>query len=77
LGPVTKIAASHSLSKLFNGSMQSKNNCDQIKDNKMGRACITHENGNVYNSLVQIPECRRTTGRPRGRWHEQIPSDIT
>lgn len=46
---------------------------DQIKDDEMGRACsVQEEHENVYEILVGKPEGRRSLGRHRTRWEDNI-----
>jgi hypothetical protein len=41
----------------------------RIKEDEMGRACITNgEKRNAYRILGGKPECKRPLGRPRHRW---------
>jgi hypothetical protein len=44
----------------------------------MGRACSTHggERGNAYRILEGKPEGKRTLGRPRRRWEDNIKIDL-
>jgi hypothetical protein len=47
-----------------------------VKDG-MGRACGTHgEVRNAYKILVGKPEGKRSLGRPRHRWEDNIRVDI-
>jgi hypothetical protein len=44
---------------------------------EMGRACSTNgERRNVYRILVGNPEGRRSLGRPRRRWVDNIKMDL-
>jgi hypothetical protein len=44
----------------------------------MGRACSTNgETTNAYRILVGKPERKRTLGRPRRRWVNNIKIDLT
>jgi len=43
----------------------------------MGRACGTYGRGEgVYRVLVGKPEGKRPLGRPRGRWVDNIRTDL-
>jgi hypothetical protein len=53
------------------------NKNDQVKEDKMGRACSTHgEKRNPYRILVGKPEGKRPLGRPRRRWVNNIKIDL-
>jgi hypothetical protein len=44
----------------------------------MGRACSTNgEKGNAYRILVGKPEGKRSRGRPRRRWVDNIKMDLS
>jgi hypothetical protein len=46
---------------------------DQVKEDEMGRACSTNEaKSNAYSILVGKPEGKRSLGRPRRRWVDNI-----
>ena len=50
---------------------------DQIKKTEMGRICSTYEKSrDVYRVLTRNPEGRRSLGRPRHRWENNIKIDI-
>jgi hypothetical protein len=43
----------------------------------MGRACSTNgEKRNAYRILVRNPEAKRSLGRPRRKWVENIKMDL-
>jgi hypothetical protein len=50
---------------------------DKIEKNEMGGACSTYGDGRgVYRVLVGKTEGKRTLGRPRRRWEDNIRMDI-
>jgi len=50
---------------------------DKIKKNEMGGACSVYgERRGVYRVSVGKPEGRRTLGRPRHRWEDNIKMDL-
>jgi hypothetical protein len=50
---------------------------DQIEKNKMGGTCSTYgERRVVCRVLVGKPEGKRSLGRPRSRWEENIKMDL-
>jgi hypothetical protein len=50
---------------------------DVIEKNEMGRACSAYgERKGVYKVLVGKPERKKTLGRPRHRWEDNITMDI-
>jgi hypothetical protein len=49
----------------------------KIKKNEMGRACGACGRGRgVHRVLVGKPEGKRTLGRPRRRWEDNISKDL-
>jgi hypothetical protein len=49
----------------------------QIKKNEVGGACSTYGEGRgAYRILVGRPEGRRSLGRPRRRWEDNIKMDL-
>jgi hypothetical protein len=42
----------------------------------MGRACSTNEKRHAYRILVGKPEGKRSLGRPRRRWMNNIKMDL-
>ena len=50
---------------------------DQIKKKEIGRACSTYgERRSGYRVLVGKPGCKRTLGRLRRRWQDNIKMDL-
>jgi hypothetical protein len=50
---------------------------DQVKEDEMGRECSTNvEKRNANRILVGKPEGKRTLGRPRCRWVDNIKMDL-
>jgi len=50
---------------------------DKIEKYEMGGACSTYgERRDVYRVLVGKPEEKRTLGRPRHRWEDNIKMDL-
>jgi hypothetical protein len=48
-----------------------------VKEDEMGRACSTNgEKRNAYGTLVGKPEGKRTLGRLRRRWVDNIKMDL-
>jgi hypothetical protein len=46
---------------------------DQVKEDKVSRACSTHvEKRNAFRILVGKTEGKKTLGRPRCRWEDNI-----
>jgi hypothetical protein len=49
---------------------------DEIEKNEIGGACSAYGEGRgVYGVLVGKPEGKRTLGRPRRRWEDNIKMD--
>jgi hypothetical protein len=49
------------------------NENDQVKEDEMGRACSrTGDKRNAYGILVGKPEGKRSLGRPRRKWVDNI-----
>jgi hypothetical protein len=44
--------------------------------NEMGRECSTNEKRNAYRILVGKSEGKRSLGRPRSRWMDNIKMDL-
>jgi hypothetical protein len=50
---------------------------DKIKKNEMGGVCSTYgARRGVYRVLVGKPEGKRTLGRPRHKWENNIKMDL-
>jgi hypothetical protein len=50
---------------------------DQVKKDEMDRACSTNgKKRNAYRILVGKPEDKRSLGRPRRKWVENIKIDL-
>jgi hypothetical protein len=50
---------------------------DKIKKNEMGRACSAYgERRGVYRFLMVKPTGKRSLGRPRRRWEDNIKMNI-
>jgi hypothetical protein len=50
---------------------------NQVKEYEMGRACSTKgEKRNAYRILVGKPEEKKTLGRPRSSWVDNIQMDL-
>jgi len=47
---------------------------DQIKKNEMARACSMYGRG-AYRVFMQKPGRKRSLGRPRHRWEDNIKMD--
>jgi hypothetical protein len=47
-----------------------------VKEDEMGRACITNGGRSAYRILVGEPEGKRPLGRPRHRWVGNIKMDL-
>ena len=43
-----------------------------MKKNELGRTYSTYETGEVHRVLVERPEGKRTLGRRRSRWEDNI-----
>jgi hypothetical protein len=53
------------------------NTLRNLKEDEMGRACRTNgERRNAYKILVGKPEGRRSLGRRRRRWVDNIKTDL-
>jgi hypothetical protein len=53
------------------------NQKDKVKEDEMGRACSKNEEKwNAYRILVGKPEGKRSLGRPRRRWVDNIKIDL-
>jgi hypothetical protein len=49
---------------------------DQIEEKKMDGACSKYERRGVYRVLVGKYEGKRSLGRPRCRWEDNIKMDL-
>jgi hypothetical protein len=48
-----------------------------VEKNEVGGACGTYGGGRgAYRILVERPEGRRSTGRPKRRWEDNIKMDL-
>jgi hypothetical protein len=52
------------------------NQNNQVKEDKMGRACSTNEKLNTYRIFVGKPKGMRQLGRPRRRWVDNTKVDL-